>query len=679
MNKIILYSLTFFIALFLPKPIFAQQQNDYKTNQFVTVVNPLRISKYSSDPKGSLMAQYSQVQKRNLAATWLLNYDILLDPGIVSVAKEMDESQELGLFLEVTPNFAKEAGVAYSKTDSWHRANAVFLSGYTQADRNKLIDKIFGKFKETFGLYPTSVGAWWVDSYSLNYMKEKYNITANLTCADQFATDGYQLWGQYWSIPFYPSKLHAGMPASNLDSKLDLVTIQWAAREPVNGYGRKQASLFSTQDYFDIDYFQKLIDVYAKSNNNKFGQMTVGLEGDFPPNSYGNYFASQLERVKSEKDKGLISVVTMKDFSSWYRGSFSNLSPVQVIKADEFLGKKVKAFWYNSPHYRINITYNSDTKETVIRDFRTYHDNFQEPYYISPNRDINLSINLPSQIDSAGSPEEEWKVFIEELENISDENGILALSYKNNNQIKLTEEKIEIYGKVRNIPISVLESSLLRIKNPQNLLSMEIRRNWNYPIEGLIFRDLTQEATNFLKQRKIIAGGIVLILFLSALLFFISKKQLPINVKMVIVSVLILILGVSIYNWYLSNSKVYFVNQSELDALNRLKVMKGNKIVVVDKVCLQCEWHTPLIPAIFANKRGYVEKVSGKKIVYNSSIFNAKTRPEAKKELDKLNADYIYLVRFEDYVELAPFSPGDLNIEEVYSNANTQIWKVKKD
>lgn len=130
--------------------------------------------------------------------------------------------------------------------------------------------------------------------------------------------------------------------------------------------------------------------------------------------------------------------------------------------------------------------------------------------------------------------------------------------------------------------------------------------------------------------------------------------------------------------WYLFNSRLYFINQSELDALNRLKLMNGKKIVVYDKVCLQCSYHSVNIPAIFANKRDYVKNITGKKIVYNSSIFTAKTRKEAKQELDKLNADYIYLVRFEDYRELAPFSPGDLNIEQIYSIANAQIWKVKK-
>ncbi len=677
----IVTNLLYFFLIFtviLQNPVLAVQQNNLTSNQFITVVNPVRISIYSTNPKASLAAQYLEVQKRSLAATWLFNYDVISDPEIVSVAQMMDKSQELGLFLEITPKFAAEARVIYNKTDSWHRANSVFLSGYTQEDRLHLIDSAFEKFKLTFGFYPSSVGAWWIDSYSLEYMQHKYNITANLTVADQFSTDGYQIWGQYWSTPFYPSKIHAGIPASTIDSKIDVVTIQWAARDPLNGYGKGDASLFSIQDYLKIEYSQKLVDLYVKSHNNKFGQITVGLEGDFLPQAYGGFFASQLDLVKAEKQLGSINIVTMKDFSNWYRNNFSVLSPVQIIQTNDFLGRRIKTIWYNSPNFRINILYNYDTKKTIIRDFRTYHDNFQEPYYISPNRDLNLSINLPSQIDSASNPEEEWTVFTEELENIDAKDEVLTLNYKNATQIKVKKDGIEIMGEFKNVPKAIVDSSQMNVKKSGKKLDIQTKFLWNYPPQGIIFRALTQEGTFFLKQKKVITGELLSILILALLVFLINKKvSSPIH-KITIITILILLLGGLGYKWYLSNSKLYFVSQSELDALNRLRAMKGNRVVVYDKICLQCSWHTPLIPAVFANRRDYVRKVSGKEIIYNSSIFNAQTRPEAKKELDKLNADYIYLVRFEDYVEFAPFSPGDLNIEEIYSNANAAIWRIKK-
>lgn len=650
-------------------------------NQFVTIVNPIRTPLYDRDLKANLEAQYRELAKRQMTATWLLTYDVMQDPKVSSEFSLMNKSQEFGIFLEVTPKLAKDADVLYNKTDSWHRANSVFLSGYTQEERFKLIDKIFESFKQLFGYYPNSVGAWWIDSYSLEYTKTKYNITANLTVSDQFSTDGYQVWGQYFSTPYYPSKYHAAMPAVALENKLDIVTIQWAPRDPLNGYGGGEESLYSTQDYFTInlsdEYFAKLVDLYARTNQNKFGHITVGLEGDLSPQAYKGIFAKQLDIIKAKEQQGVIRVITMKDFSNWYRNNFQALSPAQIIQTDDLLGKKIKTIWYQSPNFRINIIYNYDTKETKVRDFRTYHNNFQEPYYISPNRDLNLSINLPSQIDSASNPDEEWIVFADQLENIEDGDEKLILNYKKH-KIKLTKEEIEIVGDMKDVPNLLIKSSLIDIKKSANKINLRPKARWNFPQEGLIFRALTQEGTYFLRQRKIMLLEILTVLSFCGIVLFISRKNLTSFYKAVIIGGLALVIIGGGFKWYLSNSRLYFVNQSELDALNRLKLMSGKRIVVYDRVCLQCSWHTLHMPAVFANKRDYVRKITGKDIIYNSSVFNAKTRLDAKQELNKLNADYIYLVRFEDYVELAPFSPGDLDIEEIYSNANAQIWKIKK-
>ncbi len=678
--KINFFYFLLIIFYLFPKAVFAQESN---SSQFVTIVNPVRISAYTKDPRMNFAAQYSEIQKRNLAATWLLTYDVISDPGVVDIAKTFDKFQELGLFFEVTPIFSSDAGVKYNKTDSWHRANSIFLSGYIQEDRIKLIDKAFEKFKQIFGSYPTSVGAWWIDSYALEYMKAKYNITANLTVSDQFSTDSYQVWGQYFSTPYYPSKYHAGMPAVTLANKLDIVTIQWAPRDPLNGYGKTRESLYSTQDYFTInlsdEYFEKLVDLYTKTHQNKFGHVTIGLEGDLSPEAYQTTFARQLDIIISRQKDRAIKAMTMKDFSNWYRNNFPTLSPTQIIQTDDLLGKRIKTIWYQSPHLRINILYDYDTKETKLRDFRTYHDNFQEPYYPSPNRDLNLSINLPSQIDSASNPDEQWQIFNEELENVSSSNEEFTLNYKNGNYIKLKEDKIEIFADLRNIPKVISFSSLLVFKKDGKRIDIEPNIHWNFSQDGLVFRAFTQEATYFLKQRKVVIFEILIVLSFFTIIFFIKRKRLDRLYKMAILGFLAVVVIGGAFKWYLSNSKMYFVNQGELDALNRLKLMPGNRIVIYDRVCLQCSWHTRYMPAIFANKRGYVGKVTGKKIIYNSSIFNAKTRLEARDELNKLNADYIYLVKFEDYVELAPFSPGDLNIEEIYSNANAQIWKIKRN
>lgn len=678
--KILQIGLTIVAFLWIMPTYALAQTTDL--NQFINIVNPVRVSSYTNDPGASLTAQYFEVRKRNLPATWLLTYDALANEDIEFVAKKMDRSQELGLFLEVTPGFAKDVDVIYSKTDSWHRANAVFLSGYIQEDRRKLIETIFEKFKRTFGFYPVSVGAWWIDSYSLDYMKNKYNIVANLTVADQFSTDGYQVWGQYFGVPFYPSKFHAGIPARTLANKLDVVTLQWASRDPLNGYGKGPASLFSTQDYFTInlsdEYLKKLIDMYVKSHSNKFGQITVGLEGDFSPETYGGEFSKQLDIVVDLKSRNIVNIVTMKDFAGWYKNNFPVLSPSHLLQTDDLLGKKIQTIWYQSPVFRVNLTYDYETSETKILDLRFYYDNFEEPYYVSPNRDLNLSINIPSLIDSAGNEKETWTVTKEKLDEIKIEGDDVVLKYENETQIRLSKDNLKTSGKTSQIPKIITNTSSVKISKQGDTFSLFPQKSWVYPRDSLIFRDLTPQATNFLRVRKVKALEVLITIGFLISIFFVGKKGLSKSKRLIMAVYILSTISGGVF-LYILNSRNYFVSQSELDALIRLSLMPGSRVVVFDRVCLQCSFHTKFPPAVFANKRHYVATVSKKEAVYDSKVFTAETREEARKSLAKLGADYIYVVKFEDYVEQVPFSPGDLTLEEIYSNANATIWRVKKN
>lgn len=225
MKKAIMFILPLYFFLGLVKVAKAED-----VNRFVTIVNPVRISSYDKNAGESLKSEYAVVKKRSLPATWLFTYDALNNKDIIGVVRNMDKSQEFGIFLEVTPLFSRDAGVSYHNTGFWHHATSVFLSGYTQDERRRLIDKVFEKYKEVFGNYPKSVGSWWTDAYSLNYIREKYGVTVNLVCSDQYSTDGYQIWGQPWEVAYYPSKLYSSVPATDASSKIDVVNIQWVAK-----------------------------------------------------------------------------------------------------------------------------------------------------------------------------------------------------------------------------------------------------------------------------------------------------------------------------------------------------------------------------------------------------------------------------------------------------------------
>ena len=110
--------------------------------QYLNIVNPVRISSYNLTPGESLKNEYEIINEHNLPATWLFTYDALVNPEVISVAGEMNEEQEFGIFLEITPDLAEASGVEYHDTGRWHHAYSVFLSGYTQEESVKIIDRV---------------------------------------------------------------------------------------------------------------------------------------------------------------------------------------------------------------------------------------------------------------------------------------------------------------------------------------------------------------------------------------------------------------------------------------------------------------------------------------------------------------------------------------------------------
>lgn len=596
------------IGLIISFPVFGifllsfSKASAEENNRFITIVNPVRISSYNQFPGKSISNEYEQISKYRLPATWLLTYDALNDKEILSVIDQMDGEQEFGIFLEVTKNFADKAGVEYHDSGFWHHASSVFLSGYIQDERRLLIDSVFEKFKSVFGYYPTSVGSWWTDSYSLSYIKEKYGITANLVCSDQFSTDGYQIWGQPWQVPYYPSKYYSAIYASSLAVKLDVVNLQWASRDPLNGY---YSSLFSTQDYLisdknlDINYFEKLVRLYTNQEANEFGQITVGLEADLDPECYKKEYAKWMDLISRLGNAEGLKIVTMKDFSDWYRKKYPDLSPSSFLETDDLLRTGTKVVWSQSPKYRLFYTIDPATNEITVRDLRFYNSNLEEPYYYSPNRSFSLVVNIPAVVDE-----------------ISFKEGIKIFKPGTNNIIeKFSKEALVV------------------------------------PLGGILIKGFSSEAIHFFKQKK-------------ALLYLLIGK-----------------------GWNHLKKVNYLIPQGEIYALNFLKKLPSGKVLVYDNECLQCEYHTKYKPPSFANLRSYVKKYGGHTIIYNNSIisnsaynepfYQPKTREGVKSELNKTKVKYIYLVRFESYFEQLPFSPGDLGVEKIFSNANAEIWEVK--
>lgn len=359
-------------------------------NRFVNLVYPVRgRNLWVENDLKRVDDLMTSLKNYDYPATFLFQYDALNDRDLTLKFKKKCGKCEYGLFLEVSEELATGARVPYKLGDgTWYRADKVFLSGYSLLQRERLIDKAFQKFQEKFGVYPKTIGVWYIDPYSLDYVVNKYHVTSYVSVADQFDTDGHRDWGKPWGVPFYPTKTNILANAGTVENKLDVVELQWAPKMPTEGFGKGvQFSQASDQanDYInnghDTGYFKRVINTYL-NNSNPFGQIIVGLE-----------VGQELAMFSVEHDRQLavvkelgVKVTTVNDFSNWYRQEYPDISPVTKISDAD-------TTWTNERCYR------EGRNAVGVFDLRVYRDNLDSLDMVRQDSNKFLDREIPAQVD----------------------------------------------------------------------------------------------------------------------------------------------------------------------------------------------------------------------------------------------------------------------------------------
>lgn len=331
----------FFFFLFFIQMIFGTTKIQ-ANEKYTTIVNPIRSRELWVDKTlKPIDDQYQIINNLKLKATWLVQDDVVNDRELIKKIKEFNQDQELGLFLEVSPGLTKKTRVYYPTQTVWYSPKAVFLSAYDIKDRKKLIDQMISDFKNTFGYLPKSAGAWWIDSWSQQYLEKKYHITTVMICADQKTTDQYGIWGQWWGYPYHPSPNNILVPGNS-----KTVVIQWAQRDLEKAYHGSgplvsnyslQANDYTSQG-LDFNYFTNLANQYLSVE--KLGQITIGLETGMESIGHEEEYIKQLTWI----DNNQITSLKMSEFGDKYREIYENKNPQKII-----LGN-----WVLTPEYREN-------------------------------------------------------------------------------------------------------------------------------------------------------------------------------------------------------------------------------------------------------------------------------------------------------------------------------------
>jgi len=215
----------------------------------------------------------------------------------------------VGGWWEITQPHVEAAGLKWRGRYPWDwHADVGFATGYTPEERRKLVDVYMEKFKEVFGKYPTAIGSWFIDAYTLGYMYDKYGIVASCNCKDQIGTDGYTLWGGYWNQAYYPSRVNAYMPAQTREGQIPVPVFRMLGSDPIYQYdncvgGALQGVISLEPVYGDSGGRRRF--AYNTTMNTNAGGFTFGDLGQtnlpgYSTGEYGNPDVAWEEATKAD-------------------------------------------------------------------------------------------------------------------------------------------------------------------------------------------------------------------------------------------------------------------------------------------------------------------------------------------------------------------------------------------
>lgn len=447
----------------------------------INIVNFIR----GCDPR----ADYSLVEpvkkqleiahKYNLPMTFLYQYDAMIKSEFTDLLKN-EKNVELGIWLEMSRWIVEKAGLKWRGREGfdWDWFSHVDMTvGYTPEERKLLIDEAMRYFKELFGYYPKTVGSWALDAYSIKYMEEKYGIEAVLICKEQWGTDGYSLWGGYYSEAYYPCKNNAICPAQSEKEQIKVPVFRMLGSDPVdqymNGIGTSWQNVESMEPVYPNSGADKnWVEWFLKENFNKnnlgFNYCQAGQENAFGWEAMQKGYEMQAEMFCEKRKSGEISFELVSETAREYLKKYK-LTPVSTTESHK--GNK-SSLWYNSRYYRSNLYVESNVP--MIRDLFIFDENYRERYLEAVTENESLYYdNLP---------------FVDCFRWSSGENTG-GLYFKRNGETVLAKGRIDCtYNNENEVAAEILtECGKIAVTYKEKSVSFEFPEN-GFMLEAVVFK-----------------------------------------------------------------------------------------------------------------------------------------------------------------------------------------------
>ncbi len=373
---------------------FAYAKNDDKP-KLVNIINFIRLleprdEKITEDVLYQTVVKQVELMKQyKLRGTFLLQYDALMDKRYQALLKSLPKDAfEVGGWWEIPQPLVERAGLKWRGRYPWDwHADIGFATGYTLEEREKLVDVYMKDFKEIFGYYPKSVGSWFIDAHTLNYLYTKYHIVASCNCKDQYGTDGYTMWGGYWNQAYYPSKINSYMPAQNEDSQIPVPIFRMLGSDPIrqydNGVGSNRQGVVTLEPVYkygggDAEWVNWYFKQFTDGACMEFAYTQAGQENSFTWNAMAKGLEIQFPLIARLRDENKVKVQTLEESGKWFKENYKVTPATSVTVNQDMKGSDLKTVWFNSRFYRANLLWENGNLR--IRDIHLFNEKLPSIY-----------------------------------------------------------------------------------------------------------------------------------------------------------------------------------------------------------------------------------------------------------------------------------------------------------
>lgn len=340
--------------------------------------------------------QQDSAHKFGLKTTIQITYASLFSNEAIAIANKYHEEygDEIGLTL---------LGLPCPEFKNKYKTEDFCLWMFDDATKKEIIDDVFTKFYEAFHFYPESTSCYFLDAFSINYIKEKYPSVkcAVATCWEE-GPKAYHTCNNSWYTfmdggpwnPWIPSKKNSHCPALNKEDDSGIVAIPHLSRDLLacfdgNGsnFGTHPQNVLRGMIYYkdgdstEYPYLYNLIDQYrhlGKYNQGfAYNMMYVGPgwlnqkgRWECPYTLLAQSYIDAMKYYGDLKAKGELLDLTMSEFADYYRNTHKDyLDSENALWKDILYGSNKQYFWYIDPFMRTCLDFNQGGAMIDLRNF----------------------------------------------------------------------------------------------------------------------------------------------------------------------------------------------------------------------------------------------------------------------------------------------------------------------